>query len=167
MNCPACGAPLRLGAGEESLTCAYCRSIYFPDKNDEGVRVFGEASGEACPVCAIPLMEASLDGVRICYCTRCRGMLIPMEVFAALIDAVRAGQQGAVVAPASDGSELKRRLNCPHCHQTMETHFYAGPGHVVIEGCDHCCLNWLDHGELMRIAHAPEYLREDAVEEQR
>lgn len=162
MNCPACGAPLRLGAGEDSLTCDYCRSIYFPEKNDDGVRVLGEQPGESCPVCAIPLMVGSLAGVRIRYCTRCRGMLIPMEMFAALIDAVRVGQQGSVAAPAADESELRRRLSCPHCHQTMDTHFYAGPGHVIIEGCDRCCVNWLDHGDLMRIARAPEFLREGA-----
>jgi Zn-finger nucleic acid-binding protein len=48
----------------------------------------------------------------------------------------------------------------------MEAHFYAGPGNVVLDSCDFCNLNWLDHGELMRIARAPDYfdqaLRDDA-----
>jgi Zn-finger nucleic acid-binding protein len=38
----------------------------------------------------------------------------------------------------------------------MEAHFYAGPGNVVIDSCDQCSLNWLDHGELMHIVHAPD-----------
>jgi hypothetical protein len=38
----------------------------------------------------------------------------------------------------------------------MDTHFYAGPGNVVIDSCENCCLTWLDGGELTRIAAAPE-----------
>jgi Zn-finger nucleic acid-binding protein len=37
----------------------------------------------------------------------------------------------------------------------MEAHFYGGPGNVVIDTCESCSLNWLDHGELARIAQAP------------
>ena len=42
----------------------------------------------------------------------------------------------------------------------MDTHFYNGPGNVIIDDCDQCELNWLDHGELMRIVRAPDYLHE-------
>jgi Zn-finger nucleic acid-binding protein len=38
----------------------------------------------------------------------------------------------------------------------METHSYCGPGNVVIDSCEPCSLNWLDHGELARIAQAPD-----------
>lgn len=164
-NCPACGAPLERGAGGESLTCAYCRSIYFPEKNDDGVRVLGPAQGEMCPVCAVPLMEASLEQVAIRSCTRCRGMLIPMDSFAALLDAVRVGQAGGAAAGtgSADAAELERRLACPHCHGAMETHFYAGAGHVVIASCERCLLNWLDAGELARIAHGADALGETPV----
>ena len=55
-------------------------------------------------------------------------------------------------------------LNCPHCHQHMDTHFYNGPGNVIIDDCDTCELNWLDHGELMRIARAPDYSNQRAFE---
>ena len=30
------------------------------------------------------------------------------------------------------------------------------PGNVIIDDCSRCELNWLDHGELMRIATAPD-----------
>jgi Zn-finger nucleic acid-binding protein len=153
---------MRLEPGAESLTCAYCRSIYFPDKNDDGVRVLGQATDEPCPVCAIPLDEASFTGVRILYCTRCRGMLIQMDVFADLVQTLRDGHDGGVILQALDRSELQRRLNCPHCHQAMDTHFYSGPGNVILSDCERCSLNWLDHGKLMRIAHAPDALREEA-----
>jgi Zn-finger nucleic acid-binding protein len=38
----------------------------------------------------------------------------------------------------------------------MDTHYYGGPGNVVIDDCSRCFLNWLDHGELMRIVEAPD-----------
>ena len=37
----------------------------------------------------------------------------------------------------------------------MDTHYYGGPGNVIIDACDRCDLNWLDAGELMRIVLAP------------
>jgi Zn-finger nucleic acid-binding protein len=37
----------------------------------------------------------------------------------------------------------------------MDTHYYAGPGNIVIDDCSGCRLNWLDYGELARIIHAP------------
>jgi Zn-finger nucleic acid-binding protein len=39
----------------------------------------------------------------------------------------------------------------------METHFYTGGGNVVIDDCERCELNWLDAGELVTIARAPDH----------
>ena len=36
----------------------------------------------------------------------------------------------------------------------MDTHFYAGPGNVILSDCERCQLNWLDHGKLQRLARA-------------
>ncbi|MFZ0746219.1 MAG: zf-TFIIB domain-containing protein [Terracidiphilus sp.] len=157
MNCPSCGAPMRLEAAKDGLACEYCRNFYFPEKDDEGVSIFSEASGDSCPVCAVPLMNASLAKVRILYCTRCRGMLVPMDVFITLVEELRAGQPGSLIPPPPDPNELHRKLDCPHCHKPMDTHFYSGAGNVIIEDCDVCELNWLDHGKLMRIVRAPDY----------
>ena len=46
----------------------------------------------------------------------------------------------------------------------MDTHFYNGPGNMIIDDCDTCELNWLDHGELMRIVRAPDYSNQRAFE---
>ena len=81
MNCPSCGAPMRLEAAGESLSCDYCGSLVFPEKNDDGVRVLGQPTGEPCPICAIGLVDASFAHARIRYCTRCHGMLIPILGF--------------------------------------------------------------------------------------
>jgi len=31
-----------------------------------------------------------------------------------------------------------------------------------LSDCERCSLDWVDHGKLMRIAHAPDALREEA-----
>ncbi|MFZ0270745.1 MAG: zf-TFIIB domain-containing protein [Acidobacteriaceae bacterium] len=164
MNCPSCGAPMQLESGAESLTCDYCGSLVFPEKNDDGVRVLGQPTDEMCPICRVGLVDASFANARIRYCTRCRGMLINMDVFADLVQSLRSGHDGGMIPRPPDRSELQRRLTCPHCHQAMETHFYAGPGNVILSDCERCSLNWLDHGKLMRIAHAPDALKEEAVQ---
>jgi Zn-finger nucleic acid-binding protein len=149
---------MRLEATKDCMTCDYCRSIYFPEKDDDGVRVFAEASDQSCPVCAIKLMHASLANVRILYCQQCHGMLIPMGAFMALVEELRAGEKGELIPQPPDPSELQRKLECPQCHQRMDTHFYAGPGNVVIDDCSQCLVNWLDHGELTRIVYAPDHV---------
>jgi Zn-finger nucleic acid-binding protein len=155
---------MRLEAGAEGLTCDYCHSVYFPEKDDDDVRVLGTPGDELCPVCAVGLVQASFNGVQIQYCTRCRGMLISMDVFAALVQALRQGNDGGVIPQAPDRSELDRRLACPHCGQMMDTHFYAGPGNVILSDCERCSLDWVNHAKLMQIAHAPDALRESEEE---
>jgi Zn-finger nucleic acid-binding protein len=153
---------MRLEAGAESLSCDYCGNLIFPEKNDDGVRVLGTSTDQLCPVCGIGLVEASFAGARLRYCARCRGMLFDMDVFADLVPQLRTGVQGGPIPPAPDRRELQRRLPCPNCHRAMETHFYAGPGNVILSDCERCSLDWLDHGKLMRIAHAPDALEDDA-----
>jgi Zn-finger nucleic acid-binding protein len=158
MNCSACGAPMRLLEGRDSFVCDYCKQVSVPPENEEGVRVLGEASALACPVCSLPLLQASMAHYRILYCTHCHGSLLGMAEFTALVADLRAEAHGAAAIPhAPAPEELQRRLNCPQCHRTMDTHYYAGPGNIVIDDCSRCELNWLDAGELRTIAHAPDH----------
>lgn len=147
---------MRLKPDEDSYSCDYCHAVYVPEKNDDGVRVLGEPSDENCPNCNVALMQAALDKTRILYCTKCRGMLIPMDAFRNLISSLEALQGASMIQPPASPADLSRLLSCPHCSQHMETHLYAGPGNAVIESCEKCSLNWLDHGELARIIHAPD-----------
>ena len=156
MNCPSCGAPLRLEGHEEGLACDYCKNLYYPVKNEEGVRVLDDAADESCPVCVIPLRHAILARERIRYCTKCHGMLIPMETFVVLVQELKGDARRAAIPSQPDPRELNRSLHCPQCHQPMDTHYYAGPGNIVIDDCSRCYLNWLDDGELMRIVRAPD-----------
>jgi len=156
MNCPSCGAPMHLKPDMESFRCEYCRSVYLPEQNDEGVRVLDEAVGEDCPICNIPLKNAAIAKERIDYCTGCHGMLIPMTTFQSLVDELPHAEAaaGTLVPPQADKDDLRRKIGCPRCHQPMDAHFYAGPGNVIIDSCETCSLIWLDRGELMRIARA-------------
>ncbi len=158
MNCPSCGAPIHLADEATFAICEYCNATYVPEKNDEGVRVFDQPSELACPICRLPLLHATLARQRLLYCTHCRGSLIPMPVFVALIDTLRAERGGAAeIAPPPDPHHLDRATFCPQCGHRMDTHYYAGGGNVVIDDCSRCELNWLDAGELMAIAHAPDH----------
>jgi LSD1 subclass zinc finger protein len=157
MNCPSCGAPMHLAAGSDYMQCEFCKNIHIADPDDEGVRLTEEPSALSCPICGEPLWNATLAGIRLQSCRKCRGMLIPMETFVDLIEQLKAKQGDAVATPTRAApDELRRKINCPKCHRPMDAHFYLGGGSVVIDGCDPCCLNWLDHGELMRIVRAPD-----------
>jgi Zn-finger nucleic acid-binding protein len=98
-------------------------------------------------------MQASLGKSPLLYCTKCHGMLIAMMEFQSLIDAARTASAPIPAEPA-DVHELDRSIACPHCHRPMDTHFYAGAGNVAMDTCETCCLHWLDHDELARIAQA-------------
>ena len=90
-------------------------------------------------------------------CARCFGMLIDMSRFTTIIDAVRAREQRAVrMVPPRRHDPTDRLIHCPTCRQPMLGHLYGGPGNVVIDTCERCLVNWLDPGELRRIAIAPD-----------
>lgn len=158
MNCLNCGAPMRVRDGDECFACDYCKSLHFPEKNRDGVALLGEKSSLVCPVCAAELENALIDRRRILYCNRCCGCLIPMAMFVSLLEDLRAQLGGASEIPhCPDPEQLKRKLQCPQCGQPMETHYYGGPGNVILDDCPRCELNWLDNGELTRLAHAPDH----------
>ncbi|MBZ5578802.1 MAG: zf-TFIIB domain-containing protein [Acidobacteriia bacterium] len=164
MNCPNCGAPLHLTADQESFPCEYCRSVYVPEENEDGVRVLEDRSPLPCPVCAVPLVKAAVADQEVLYCKQCRGLLVSMHIFPGLLDELRARRDGhARVQTPLDRKAFDRHLDCPQCHQGMDTHPYDGPGNVVIDSCSRCDWNWLDSGEMSRIVRAPDhhYAQED------
>lgn len=158
MICPNCGAPMRANENEASFRCEYCQGVYTPEPNDEGVRLLGEPSKLDCPVCGVPLETADLAGHRILSCAKCQGLLVPMGDFVALLEQLRTDRSGGgAIQPAPDRKALDRHTQCPQCHKPMDTHFYEGPGNIIIDDCSRCFLNWLDKGELTRIVRAPNH----------
>jgi Zn-finger nucleic acid-binding protein len=89
------------------------------------------------------------------FCQRCEGLLVEMGNFVAVIDAARAREEQSGTIPPRRQSPGDRTIDCPGCHRPMLSHFYGGPGNLVIDTCEPCHLNWLDPGELRRIARAP------------
>jgi len=139
----------------DTFVCGYCHNVVVPEKDSSGVAILGDPSDETCPVCRLTLMRAVLGKSPLLYCIKCHGMLIAIEDFQTLIAAARTAS-APVAELSANPDELKRIIACPHCNKPMEAHFYAGPGNVVIDTCETCSLNWLDHDELARIAHAHE-----------
>ena len=71
-----------------------------------------------------------------------------MPVLQPLLEQLRSGDHSPAVQTPPDTGDLKRVIQCPKCNRRMDTHFYAGPGNVIVDTCDACDLIWLDRGEL-------------------
>ncbi len=151
---------MRLTAGNASLRCDYCRTVVIPKPTDSGVVFLEElTTGPVCPVCSIPLWNATLDRIELRACNRCGSMLVPMGSFGDLVEQLRSKAVETEIASPPDPEELKLQVACPNCRRSMDVHFYAGGGGGVIAACENCELNWLAPGDLKRIVQAP---REDA-----
>jgi LSD1 subclass zinc finger protein len=155
MNCPSCGAPMRMASGNSSMRCDYCHTVVAVQGDESGVQFVDEAQALTCPNCAVALWDAMLAGVKIDACKRCHGLLVPMGSFEALVERMRAEQLGSEIPTADDAADLDRRVNCPRCKQKMDTHYYFGGGHAVMSTCEKCELHWLDGGVVMKIVRAP------------
>src|SRR5262245_34257637 len=152
--CQNCGAPLRIDLNRQAFVCDHCGS------EQESPMVFEHLerqreSAHRCPLCTTPLSESRWHSHPLLSCKRCDGMLIDMNRFTAIIDAVRAHELASVrtALPRRQRPE-DRQLTCPLCAQPMIGHHYGGPGKGVIDTCERCLVNWLDQGELRRIAVA-------------
>jgi Zn-finger nucleic acid-binding protein len=137
-----------------SLVCDHCGSM------DAGVAPFYDleilgATAQACPQCASALSNARIEGCPVQYCSSCHGVLVEMKHFVTLSDAVRARESSAGMALPRRQRPGERILACPLCAQPMLSHVYGGPGNLVLDTCERCHVNWLDPGELRRIARAP------------
>lgn len=155
MNCPSCGAPMRLTGGNVSLRCDYCGHVVAIAPGDAGIRFLDEDAEVGCPDCAEPLWKAVMARVTIRTCKKCQGILSPLGSFEELVDNLRAQYPDTEIPPPPNPDDLKLRITCPVCRQVMDTHFYFGGGHAVMATCEHCELHWLQAGVLMRIVRAP------------
>lgn len=137
--------------------CPYCASEWAPESSIDGVRVL-DASDLNCPLCGVKLSKARLLDYGLLYCQTCQGMLIQMDDLVPLTDDLRASRGApAYVGRPPDPKDFDRRIACPQCHQTMDTHQYCGPGNIIMDTCEPCEVHWLDRGELRRIASAPDH----------
>jgi Zn-finger nucleic acid-binding protein len=136
-----------------ALVCGHCGSV------DEGPSLaahleIGGRSSTNCPACATPLADCRLDGNSVLFCRGCEGLLVAMGIFVEVAEALRAREDRARVILPRQQTPGARELLCPRCGGTMLNHAYGGPGNLVIDTCESCRLNWLDPGELRRLARA-------------
>jgi TFIIB-like protein len=81
-----------------------------------------------------------------------------MNLFVAIIQELRSHRDTSADAVRQpDWKDLNRKIRCPQCGKTMDTHAYGGPGNVIIDDCERCSLDWLDYGELDKIVRAPDH----------
>lgn len=154
--CDSCGAPMELVPGRHYFHCEYCGSFAFPKPSEDGVAVLGESGDTYCPICSSTMSTASVAEVRVLHCETCQGVLASQEAFAVIVKLLRARASGEPDPTRPiDRRELERRVSCACCGQTMGTHPYYGPGHVVVDNCARCGVIWLDRGELASIRDAP------------
>jgi len=144
---------MRPGNGA-SLVCDHCGSLGEPALVPYDLETIGEST-VACPHCATALADARIEGCPVRYCASCHGLLVEMRHFVTLCDAVRAREAGSGVALPLRQRPGERVLTCPICGQPMLDHLFGGPGNLVLDTCERCQVNWLDPGELQRIARAP------------
>jgi Zn-finger nucleic acid-binding protein len=149
MNCPGCGAAMKPAGNRNYFLCAHCGSYHFPAETGDGVSPTSDSAGCTCPVCAVPLVDALVDGEIVAYCGRCRGFLTLIPTFGNIVGKRRSHHSPNEQQPAPfDPVELKRGLKCPKCRLRMEAHPYFGGGNAVVDTCERCRLIWLDAGEL-------------------
>lgn len=139
--------------------CRHCGSYHFPTTIEaDGIRIVGHRAGAPkCPVCAVDMAHALLDGDHpIDFCAKCRGVLLPRPTFAIVTSKRRAWATTPPSKPVPmDRQELHRQLQCPKCQGSFETYPHYGPGNVVIDSCAGCDVIWLDFGEMRQIVDAP------------
>jgi Zn-finger nucleic acid-binding protein len=147
---------MRMATGDTTLRCDYCKTVVIARTDASGIHFLDEVFNDLnCPVCNVPLSNATVAGVALCACRHCDGTFISMGVFESLLDTLRAQVTDPEIPSPPDPADLKRRMNCPKCRAPLDMHFYLGGGSSVIGACENCSANWLDGGVLMRIARAP------------
>jgi Zn-finger nucleic acid-binding protein len=152
---------MQVDRGRGLLVCGHCGSEQELPALIERLELLNETS-TSCPVCSTPLSNGRLERHPLLCCARCFGMLIDMNRFVGVIEAVRSceGPSFRSVQPRRQNPG-DRLLDCPACGQPMAGHLYGGPGNVVIDTCERCLVNWLDPGELRRIVFAPDWTRSE------
>jgi Zn-finger nucleic acid-binding protein len=143
--------------GRAYFRCQYCYTFEFPQTAEDGVVELSESSDLHCPVCERGLASAAMEGHTVNFCGQCRGVLTTNALFSQIVSNRRAKNVATTPAPQPlTSSDFQRRLRCPQCERTMDTHPYGGGGAVVVDTCPRCHLIWLDAGEIDDIArHRP------------
>ena len=146
--------------GQSHFRCDDCNTFHFPTEINKSlvpIEPQGKVTEFQCPKCQLSLEVGLIhQTTETCFCSNCRGFVLPSPALGDLISDLRARYQGPDDQPQPiDPNELDIFDDCPACLEKMESHPYYGPGNVVLDTCPHCQIAWLDHGELAKIVRAP------------
>ena len=143
---------MRVEEGQAFFHCQYCGSYDFPKPNRDGVALLDETSAYVCPTCKELLVSAVTQDIHIFSCPNCRGNLVEQSKMLSILRQAKPGEPiNEQLRSHQNKSELSRISLCPSCQKVMAVYPYGGPGNVIIQGCEHCRLIWLDFGELSKI----------------
>ena len=120
---------MRLLANRDCLTCDFCGNIHVPEANADGVRVFDLATGLNCSICATPLVHAAVAGLRIQHCTRCKGLLIPMDSMLAIVTHLRG--RFYVIAEYPDSNWVENLRADPEVNVRVGNKQFAGKARLL------------------------------------
>ena len=143
--------PTALSSGQPQSSAPQAVQVF-----DQGGKVSAKVAGILCPTCRGPLRIGVVAGSQFAGCAACHGMLFQREVFARLVQHLRATTPDPKKRPQPmNPDELHVRRSCPTCNHTLETHPYGGPGNSVVDTCFACGIIWFDQGELTKLIEAP------------
>jgi Zn-finger nucleic acid-binding protein/RNA polymerase subunit RPABC4/transcription elongation factor Spt4 len=170
-RCQSCGAPV----AEDAAQCPYCQSqlatVACPRcfgmvsvharhcshcGADVVVRTQPAESAIRCPECEIALSVTPLGEVDIHQCSKCGGVWLEHERFAAL--SVAHEEQGKAAAAAGarpaptllHGTQTIRYRGCPVCEKLMNRFNFGRNSGVILDSCRQHGL-WFDREELRRV----------------
>ena len=117
----------------------------------------GKLTDFHCPRCPEQQLEVgTIFKFQVCHCRQCSGFVVDSPTLGLIIRTLRSAYGGPELTPRLlNPNELQSQTSCPTCFETMATHPYHGPGNVVLDSCQACCLTWLDNDELNSIMRAP------------
>lgn len=105
-----------------------------------------------CPKCNVETVREIVSKVEIDRCPRCRGLWLDALELEKLIEhppRELLGQDRLFAASSDPGPRLK----CPRCKEVplIKLNSRLRPG-TILDSCTVCFGNWLDAGELARLA---------------
>ena len=111
MNCANCAAPLTATAQGGSFVCTYCLShqvLHDVRISEDGIIDLEHFGDHDCPACNQRLHAALMDESSVEHCPACRGVLLPGDLFAHIVENRRRAYQGDR-QPAADERLRPRR----------------------------------------------------------
>ncbi len=168
IHCQNCGAAVstdapvcaHCGARLATISCPSCFGMMFrgmrfcPQCGAPAVAWRSSQAALACPACAVPMLEGSLQQYTLHECEKCFGIWLDSATFERICH--DAEQQAAVLSRSQLGQPYVTEMTpvvyrrCPVCRDIMTRMNFAHCSGVVVDVCS-AHGTWFDLNELQRI----------------